>query len=248
MNNLPTSWNEVTVSQFLDIMNLPTDSTFYMKQINILTIITNTTIEDYEDMDIEELSTIIKSIKFLNKLPTHDAKKDINNLKLMNLKNLTLGEYIDLDAFYSENKFENLPKLCAILYRNYTHDEYNNVIYEKYDNIDIENRSDNYYDLPITYVYGILHYFNTYKQEILVSCQHLFNPSLDNEDDLDDEDLTDPEVVKEIAKEKTQAEWSWVLILHNLSNGDITKYDTILNMSFISILNNLSFRKLFAID
>ena len=248
MNNLPTSWNDITVNQFLDIMNLETDISFYMRQINILTIITNTSIEDYDDLDVIDLNKIINSIKFLNKLPTNDFKKEINKMKLINLKNLTLGEYIDLDYYFSENCFENLPKICAILYRNYIYDEFNNIIFEKYDNIDIENRSKHYYNLSIADIYGIIHHFSNYKEEIYNNSPQLFKPILDNIDDLDDEDLDDPEVVKEIEKEKTQSEWNWVLMLHNLSNGDITKYDTILNMSFISILNNLTFRKLFVID
>ena len=41
-------------------------------------------------------------------------------------------------------------------------------------------------------------------------------------------------------KEQQKEQFSWEIILHKLSGGDITKEDTILNMPHIRIFNKLS--------
>jgi len=126
-------------------------------------------------------------------------------------------------------------------------DKHGNTIFETYDSINVNIRSDMFYDISINDIFNLINLFNEFKQTIYINYQPLFNPILDD-DDLDDEDLTDNEVVKQVQKEKTQNKWSWELILFDLANGDITKYNNILNLPFIMILNMLSVKKTFNLE
>ena len=44
-------------------------------------------------------------------------------------------------------------------------------------------------------------------------------------------------------KEQEMSKWSWEIIINRLAQGDITKYDTILDMPLIFILNQIAFSK-----
>jgi hypothetical protein len=243
---LPNGWNEVTVNQFIDIKNIEVETSNILFNINLLSILTNTLVDDkmWSDLYITELGDLMKNIQWCKTVPSINYKKEINGLKFKDFYTLTLGEYIDIDTFISENCIDNLPKICAILYRNYKYDEYDNLILEPYTNIDIAKRSVLFNDISINDIYGIILDFNRFKEHIIKSFGGIFNPNLDDED-LDDEDLDDIAVQKEIEKEKLQTKWSWEFILYQLSNGDITKYDEILSLPFIFILNQLSFKKSF---
>lgn len=51
------------------------------------------------------------------------------------------------------------------------------------------------------------------------------------------------EEAQRIAYEQRLKKWNWELLIHNLSNGEITKYKEILGMNYIFILNWLSMKK-----
>jgi hypothetical protein len=63
------------------------------------------------------------------------------------------------------------------------------------------------------------------------------------DDQYDDEDELDEEDIEAENNEKVYRNWVWENILYKLSNGDITKYDTITAMPLIFIFNQLSFMK-----
>jgi hypothetical protein len=251
MIKLPTNWNEVTYKQFIELQFIDSTENIFLQYINILSILTNTdpTSEIWEDMDIEDLKVLINQIDWIKSSPKPKLLENFDDFILKSNENLTLGEYIDLDYYSSHNFLENLPKVATIYYRHYKNDEFGNVILEPYDIIDLNKRSEEFADRPILEILPLVKYFQEYKMKIYNNSTTLFIPVInENDEDLDEEDLDDPEVVEEIAKEKLQEEWNWVLVLHNLSKGDITKNDAILNMSFISILNQLTFKKLFNLD
>lgn len=243
---LPNNWNEVSCIQFLDIKNLNMDMTFFLRQLNILSILSGKEVDDmyWDDMYVDDLSNAISQLKWITSLPPNIYKKKINKLTCKDFNTLTLGEFIDIDYYFSQNQFENLPKICAILYRQTKLDEWNNLIYEPYE-FDIEARSELFYDISIADIYGILNAYYTFRQSIVNNYYQLFNPILDNEENLDDEDLDDPYVQKEIEKEKMQQKWAWDSVLHKLTDGDITKENGMYDLPLIFILNKLSYKKLF---
>jgi len=249
MIKLPKSWSDITYKQFVNLNDIDKDENIFLQYINMLSILTNTNPTDkiWDELGIEDLKDLIKQINFINHLPDLKLMTEIDNFILINNEKLTLGEYIDLDYYFSENYLLNLPKIAGIYYRQFKHDQFHNIIVEHYDSIDINERALDFSDLPIVQLLPLINYFNDYKQMIFKNLSHLFIQLVD-EADLDEQDLTDIETQKEIAKEKSKSEWNWILILHNLSNGDITKYNAILNLPLIFVLNNLSFKKTFNLD
>ena len=69
-----------------------------------------------------------------------------------------------------------------------------------------------------------------------------------SEGEIDDDNEQDKgrrttEEAQRIAYEQRLRKWNWELLIHNLSNGKITKYKEILSMNYIFILNWLSMKK-----
>ena len=247
---LPTSWEQVSYNQFLEIKEISKDDNIFLQYINILSILTNTNPEDsmWSELGLADLKAYIKQISWINQLPKFDLKNELNLFKLKPNEDLTLGEYLDIDYYFTNNYLENLPKIAAIYYRHYKHDEYDNILLETYQNIDIGKRAIEFGNNSVLLLLPLIQYFNEYKLWIVNNNPNLFVPILDNEEGLDEEDLNDPIVQQEIAKEKLLEAWSWEHILHKLTNGDITKNNSILDLPFIMILNQLAFRKQFNLD
>ncbi len=69
------------------------------------------------------------------------------------------------------------------------------------------------------------------------------NGGEDSESFEQDKRFRTKEEADSIAREQSVRKWNWELLLWNISNKDITKYELILNMNYIQILNNLSMKK-----
>jgi len=247
--NLPTNWNGVSIRQFNELREIEDSASPFMKQVLIFSILADIDPDDklIENMDIVELSNMLSHFNFLMEVPSDKIKTKLNNFKLIDLNNLKLGEFIDLDYYLSQDPIKNLAKIASILYRNYDYDIFNNIKLEDYDNINLDDRNVYFESISINDTFGLINHISEFKLNVYNNYANLFNPIL-NEDDLDPEDLDDPITQKEIEKEKSQAKWSWEFILHNLSKGDVTKYNDILNLPLIFILNQLSFKKDFALE
>ncbi len=245
---LPNSWRDISIQQFNEIKEIDDSNTAFMKQILLISILADIDPTDalIEEMDIVELIEILSKLTYLMEFPSTKIQPEINNFKLIDLINLKLGEFIDIDYFISENAIKNLSKIVAILYRNYKYDEFNNIIYEQYDSIDFNSRTAYFESISIDDTFGIINHFLSFKTTIYTNYEKIFNPVIKDED-LDPEDLEDPITQLEIEKEKSQQKWSWEFVLHNLSKGDVTKYNDILNLPLIFVLNQLTFKKGFAL-
>jgi hypothetical protein len=242
---LPKSWDEISLQQFIEIKEtVDLQSTDFYKAVEMVSILTETDINDsdIEDMDINEFTKIINELKWFSSQPPLDFKKEISGLQCIEMNTLTLGEFIDLEHYFSESYIKNLPQICAILYRQSKLDDWDNIVIEPYDNINIEERAKLFIDIPISHNYGIIDYYIKFKTMFYNNYRTLFNVQ-DDEDDEDDEDKNDIELQKEIKREKLVAKWSWENTLDKLTGGDLTKYDDILNLKLIFVFNQMSFTK-----
>jgi len=118
---IPTSWSEVSVKQYIDLCNVPSlgfsDEDAILKELEVLTGISD---EVYYNLDYVELKKIISKIAFTRtKYETKGVKNNItlNGNKFainLNPKELTSGEYIDLQTYIKDGVNKNLHKIIAI--------------------------------------------------------------------------------------------------------------------------------------
>lgn len=248
--NIPKSWDEISLSQYLELVNLKPNEFESEIDYNLerLCILTNTSNDDkhWEDMDYSEMVDLLGKIKFINNQPNvNKYKTNIDSLYLKNFESMTLGEFIDAEFFY-----DNLQKFLAIFYRYKKIDEFGNESFEKYSDINLDLRANKLLEHPVTYYYGLINNYLKFRAGIYDRYQGLFDFNNDEETDtINEEKLIEknPELKNEIEEgkkiEEQQKKWGWERILYYLANDDITKIDSILSLNLYFVLNMLSMKK-----
>jgi hypothetical protein len=245
LNKVPTNWDEVYLDQFIELVKINgKELGFYEKYIEILAILTDTLPDDefWDDVDVTDLNNVISGLKWVSTEPTNNYSRFLEGMECIDINKLSFGEFIDIDYLFAEDKFENLNKICAILYRKSKYDEWDNVIYEPYGRYDIEVRKELFNELSISNVYGLLKLFSDFKQNIMTTYETIFQPEIDEDEDYN-EDNFEPDEKEAIEEEKVMQHWGWENVLYKLAEGDITKYDDITNLPLVFVLNQLSFIK-----
>lgn len=250
MSKIPNGWNEVNVETYCDLKQMDESKpNFFTRQIEILSILTGTFSDDAEwsDMDIEELTNKTAELTWLRNEPNVNYKREINAYKSIDVNNLTFGEFVDLEFYFTNDLFENLPKILATIYRKHKTDDFGNVVMEELGSYDLNQRAVYFNQISIEWVYGLIYEFMSFKTNIYESYKALFQPpitqeEMDEYEVLDDYPVTAEELEAE-RMEKMAERWSWENITYRLADGDITKYDAIMKMPVIFIFNQLSFLK-----
>jgi hypothetical protein len=241
---LPNSWDNILVDQYIELRGLDNELPYFDLMLETISIVTDTDIDELEELSFNELVAIEKQLVWLTSEPSKNVATELNNnfafgsLHYKGLDNLTLGEFIDLNHYFSENFVEELPTIAAILYRQTKVNEWNETIIEPYD-YDPRNRRELFMEVGITQIYGIITSFLEYKSNFEQTYANLFKPDLSDED-IDD---LDEETKREIAEEERLDKFSWERLIYSLTDGDITKTDKVLNLSVVYVFNVLSMKK-----
>ncbi len=242
MINLPKQWSQVTLEQFIEFNGIAKDQGAYYYNSEALSILSNEPIEVIEDLDVDELTELIKENSWCASEPSKKYKHELLGMKFKPFSKLTLYEYIDLDYYFINDYINNLANICAICYRQTRVNEWGEQVMEPYD-FDCTIRAEKFLDLPITDVYGILQEFIKYRDNFLKNYENLFSGELDEELSDEERQEMDPEEIKEIEKEQAQTKWSWEQTIYNLTKGDITKSDKVGALPLIYVFNILSMKK-----
>ena len=252
--NIPKTWDQITVGQFIELNTIDLtqfESEFYLN-LEKLAIVTNTSADDecWEEMDVMELSNIIKTSEFLFSAPANKFKTKLENgfiLKAFN--DLTLGEFIDIEYFIQDNVITNFTKILSILYRKHRLGDWNEIIMEPYSVIDINARSQEFEDMPISNVFGIIDAYAQFKNEFVTKYNALFEPVFDDEESefTKEELINDPILQHEMEEEKKldekQKKWAWEKLLFGIAQGDIIKINQVTSLGLIYVFNMLAMRK-----
>lgn len=233
--NLPRNWNEVNVSQWLELNTIDDEeyNSVFLQTIEALSILSDTDPEELEDLDPEELINLASKVSFVEREPSNKPKELVKGLKLKPLDRLTLGEFIDLEH-YAMQFVQNFDILLSILYKRWKTDEWNNLIFEPY-SYSIMSRKDTFQDVSINEVYGAVKNYIDYSNDFKKRYENLFNPVIEEDDtELDEDDL------KAEAEEKVFTKWSWEKLLYDLANQDLTKIDAVTDLNLIFVFNMLS--------
>lgn len=237
--HLPKSWNDISVSQFIELTALEEkdfDSVFEM-QVEMLSILLDEDPEELYDLDVDEFNKL-NDLKFLRSEPRVKINEHIDKFTFKPLSKITLGEFIDCDYFVVNGKLKNIPLLCAILYKQTKEDDWGNRVFEPY-SYDIYKRSELFKSIPITSVFGIVTEYLKFRDNFTKQYENLFAPTF--EEDEDTTELT-PEEKKEAEAEKVKSKFAWESLLYNLAGDDITKIDDVTNLPLTFVFNMLSMK------
>ena len=237
--NLPKSWSNISVSQYAELKGLDASSfdSVFDYNLEMLSIVTDTDINEIEDLDFDEMTAILLQLNWINREPNKPINRNIADLHYIGLQHLKVGEFIDLEYYFTNNYYTHLTEICIVLYRKSKLDEWNNVVYEPY-TYDLNERKQLFNEIPCSDVYGILKDYILFRDNFMESYINLFQePATDEIED----DLTDEEA-EEVKKEDNLNKWSWEKTLYILANEDITRIDDVLKMNLIFAFNMLSMK------
>lgn len=239
-NKLPKAWNQITIETFIELRSLSDEDGMFNYQIDVLCTLLDCYPEDFDYISIEELDELLNEIKFIRDEPPKNYKTQIDGFKLKPFNKITLGEFISLESYFSENYIQKLLNIVAILYRRVRINEWNDEILEPY-NYHSNDRLDWFLDFPITYVYGILHDYIKFRDDILNKYQNLMDET--ENDDFEEIEKLDAEELKAVEEEKRQKKWAWEQLIWNLCKEDLTKFHEVCELPLILVFNFLGMRK-----
>lgn len=235
---LPKNWNSLTTSQFIELKALKEEDfgSLFLYNLEVLSIVTDTDPEELEDLEPEKLVEYIYELNFLRREPSKSATKEIDNLCFKPFNQLTFGEFIDLEYYFSNDFVKNLTIICGICYRKTQYNDWNVEEFEPY-RFNPVDRSWEFMSVSITETYGVITEYLKFRSELMQSYENLFMPDVEESD----EEL-DPEDLKEEQEEQKFKKWGWEKVIYDLAGEDITKADQITDLPLIMVLNFMSMK------
>jgi hypothetical protein len=233
---LPKSWNEITVSQWVELNSIDPEeyNSVFLHTLEAISILSDTDPEELEELSPEELIDLASQVSFIKREPSNKPNELVKGFRLKPMDALTLGEFIDLEHYVSQS-VQNFDILLSILYKRWKTDEWNNLIFEPY-SYSIMSRKDTFQDVSINEVFGAVNNYINYSNDFKQRYENLFNPVIEEDEgvELDAEDL------KAEAEEKVFTKWSWEKLLYDLANQDLTKIDAVTDLPLVFVFNMLS--------
>ncbi len=112
-------WNNITIYQLQEIHSCR-DTSHIEKTMNTLAIVKDWSMDKVESMPIDELTTELKKLEFLNTLPTDKVRFSFRNRgrrwKLAKTTNEICGHhFIELQQVFNGDMIESLHKVMALL-------------------------------------------------------------------------------------------------------------------------------------
>jgi hypothetical protein len=225
------------VEQFLEIRRLSSEDGMFNYQIDVLSALTDSDISEFEELDIDELTVLTEQIKWINSEPSKRYKNKLDNYVLKPFTKISLGEFIDLEHYFSNNYLDHFCHILALLYRRTSKNVYGDDIIEPY-NYSPSDRLDWYLDYKITDVYGLIPEYLKYRENFTNTYTNLLVDVV-----ADDEVLDDADEIKEQKREKEQQKFAWESTIMALCNDDLSKFNDILDMSAVLVFNILGMKK-----
>ena len=238
--SLPKSWSEIDVFQYKEVRDLYSIEEVFSREIEILATLADINSEDIEDLDIEEVTVMLADIKYINSEPSKNFKRQLNDYYYKPLDKLTIGEYIDLEFYFSKDYNKHIGHIASILYRQKSTNEWGVTIYEPYA-FSPRDRHELFDDYKINDIYGIIPEFISFRENFMDTYGNLFHDESDSEDE-DDKPTTSQES-KDLQLKKSEMKWGWERLIYSLCNEDLTKFEEVTNLPLIMTFNMLAMKK-----
>lgn len=249
--NLPNSWHEVKLYQFKELRALKDAGGFFNIQLETLAILADVSTDEIEELTLEEIAELFKSVKWVLNEPKkglfNELLIDGQTYHLQPFKKLTLDEFIDLEYFLSNDYLVHISHIVSVFWRRTRLDEWENVHFEPYIFSPFE-RHEQFDDVEITKVYGILNEYLKYRESFMQKYAALFNSDDEPDDEkLDPKDFDSIEEYKDELKaqedSKKARKWGWESLIYDLCEGDFTKIKAVGELPLILVFNMLAMRK-----
>ena len=237
---LPKSWSEIDVLQFKEIRELYTITEVFNREIEILAIVADVSSEELEDLDIEEVTAMINEIKFVNSEPSKQYKHQVNDYHFKPLDKLTIGEYIDLEFYFSKDYNQHISHIASIFYRQKSVNNWGVTIFEPYD-FSPRQRFELFEDYCINDIYGIVPEFIAFRENFMETYGNLFHDDQDSDEEEDKPTTTQES--KDLQLKKSELKWGWERLVYSLCNEDLTKFNEVINLPLIMTFNMLAMKK-----
>ena len=163
----PSSLDEITLEQyqkFHKISNGKETNNFINQKM--IEIFCNIDLKDIIKVKYTSLNKILKHIDNLFKQKSKFTNTfNLNGIKygfIPKLDEMTFGEYIDLDNYFS--KWETMDKAMSILYRPITHKDKDKYIIEKYKGVNIDMRQ-----MPLSIVMSTIIFFYSLSKDLSIN-------------------------------------------------------------------------------
>jgi hypothetical protein len=235
---LPKNWNQLTTNQFIELKELKEEDfgSLFLYNLEVLSIATDTDIEELGDLEPEVIVDYIYKLNFLRREPSKQVVQKIHELHFKPFSQLKFGEFIDLEYYFSNDFVKNLTTICGLCYRKKNVNEWGEEVYEPY-RFNPADRVHLFEDESITLTYGVIPEYLSFREQLMTAYENLFMPDIEETD----EDL-DPEDLKEEQEEKKYKKWGWEKVIYDLAGEDITKADQITDLPLIMVLNFMSMK------
>ena len=167
---LISSWEDVTLEKWLELIDLETGSKSN-EAIETITALSNIPKQLVKELGIQDVAVIMSKLTALQEKQSSLLKRIIviNGKEYgfhPNLEEITLGEYADIETFMKNGLEKHLPELMAILYRPVVEKKNDVYTIEAYDG-NIKIRAEEMKKMSAEQVQAAMVFFWTFVNELL---------------------------------------------------------------------------------
>jgi hypothetical protein len=241
---LPKEWSELSTDRFIEFKQLnPEEFTsvieYRIAQLCVL-LDTDTTEFDFDELYDTELEEIMDGIRFIKREPRGNLRKSINGLMFKPVETMTIGEFIDVSTLM-QDFYQNFTQILCYAYRGTDENAWGKVIYQPIDTIPFDDRRRMFDKLSIDQTYPAVNAWVDRVQWFITEYTGLFDtdPEPVAEEDLKEMDAEE----KKVAQQQNKFQkWAWEKTIHDLCDGDLTKFDEVTDMPATFVFNMMSMR------
>ena len=224
---VPTSWDEITLKQFITLMKLQEEEgKEEVNIVDIMAVLTGTDKKYIYSLPSDFANTIMAHLLFLNKPLKEEPKAEVvidgNLYKINYMEKLKFGEYTDANTVMANDKFD-YASLLAILCR-----REGEIYDDDYIAEHLDERIEMWNNQPITKVYPLVCFFLLLST---LSGKHLEHYMTDAEQVIDQslthiEDSLKNGAVKKFSLNYVKARWKLKKLRKCMSQLSQTTYHT----------------------
>ena len=237
MEVLQEGWEDVTVAEYLELLQIQKESkSMFKRQLETLCYLTDS--DEWEEMSVSEVVNEFMKHKWLSQPPLTTTIPETLGIYLRKpFSKLSLSEWIDMDSSIVDG---NIAKVAAVVYRQHKTDEWGNLEDEPY-KFSLADRSIKFEDYPCTTTIGIFNEAVKYREELLKNFSEIFGSFEDETlDDTERSMLSEQEILnieKTLKEDNVKKHYSWQKILDDSSSGNWSSIPAILDLPHVFFFN-----------